>query len=100
MAKIRNTGIPNVFGDGYEQEVELDNGKKYRIRNSGVPNVFGEGYEKEIEEVKSYSTSNYDTELSTKDILILIFLGGPIFLFGLALLIGVFAIPIMTIINL
>ena len=32
MAKIKNTMAKNMYGDGYEKEITLDNGEKYIIR--------------------------------------------------------------------
>lgn len=88
MIKIRNTGIPNVFGTGNEKEIELDNGKKYILRNTGIPNVFGDGYEQEIEEIHSNPLSGYSGAMTLKDRLVLIFVGIPIGLFGLSLILG------------
>ena len=56
MAEIKNTPIKNVFGDGYEQEVTLDNGETYTVKNTPIKNVFGDGYEKEI--VKNNKSSD------------------------------------------
>lgn len=46
--RIRTTSTPDIFGDGYEKEVIIDN-NKYRIRTTSTPDVFGDGYELEIE---------------------------------------------------
>ena len=46
--RIRTTSTPDIFGDGYEKEVIVDN-NKYRIRTTSTPDVFGDGYELEIE---------------------------------------------------
>ena len=54
MAKIKNTNIPNFYGEGYKKEVTLDNGEKYIIKNSNIPNYFGEGYQQEIVKKDSY----------------------------------------------
>lgn len=55
MARIKNTMAKNIYGDGYEQEITLDNGEQYIIRNSMAKNIYGDGYEKEI--VKKDSSS-------------------------------------------
>ena len=50
MARIRNSSVNNVFGEGKEQIFTDDNGKEYTIRNSSLDNVFGEGKEKIVTE--------------------------------------------------
>ena len=85
MARIKNTGVPNIFGEGYEQELELDNGKRYRIKNTGVPNIFGEGYEQEIQEIKTYSNNTPMSLFSTIITWICLI---PIIIFGLLLVFG------------
>ncbi len=55
MAKIKNTNIPNYYGDGNQQEVTMENGEKYIIRNTNIPNYFGGGYQKEIVKAPDYS---------------------------------------------
>ena len=59
MSIIKNTPIKNVFGDGYEQEITLDNGEKYTIRNTPAKNVFGDGYQKEIIKNKDYGNTSF-----------------------------------------
>lgn len=51
MAKIKNSCIPNMFGDGYEKLLTLDDGREFKIRNSMVPNIFGDGHEQEVIEI-------------------------------------------------
>lgn len=58
MAKIKNRMAKNMYGDGYEKEITLDNGEKYIIRNTMAKNMCGDGYEQEI--VKENSDSNSD----------------------------------------
>lgn len=48
MATIKDTFVPNIYGDGNEKEIKMDNGDTYIIRNTFVPNIYGEGYEQEI----------------------------------------------------
>ncbi len=48
MAEIKDTFVPNIYGDGNEKEIKMDNGDTYIIRNTFVPNIYGEGYEQEI----------------------------------------------------
>lgn len=52
MGKIYDSIVPNTFGGGHEQIMEVGN-KTYKISNSIVPNTFGEGYEKNIEEIST-----------------------------------------------
>ncbi len=49
MAKIRNSGFKNIYGDGYEKIVTMDNGDEYVLKNTGFKNVYGDGYEQELE---------------------------------------------------
>lgn len=56
MARIKSTMTKNVYGDGYEKEITLDNGEQYIVRNSMRKNIYGDGYEQEI--VKKDSTSD------------------------------------------
>lgn len=56
MAKIRNSVVPNTFGEGNEKIITLDNGEEYIVRNTVVPNTFGGGHEQEI--VKRGSSSS------------------------------------------
>ena len=62
MYKIENTPIPNNYGGGYQKEITSSNGKKYRIRNTAIPNNYGEGYKQEIYEVP---TSNESSSINT-----------------------------------
>lgn len=48
MAKIKNSGFKNVYGDGYEKIVTMDNGDEYVLKNTGFKNVYGDGYEQEL----------------------------------------------------
>ena len=66
MATIRNSLIDNVFGNGKEKIVTLDNGDKYIIKNTCVKNVFGDGYEQKIEKINnsSYSSNEPTTILA------------------------------------
>ena len=104
MAKIRNTAIPNNYGDGYKQEVTMDdnttykientpipnnygggyqkeitssNGKKYRIRNTAIPNNYGDGYKQEIYEVNKSKNSSLRNKDSILPIIIFILMIGP-----------------------
>lgn len=87
MAEIRDTYVPNVWGEGNEKEVTLDNGDKYVVRNTYVPNIWGEGNEQEIEKVSSSGSSS-----GSSGIMILMGfvagLGGIIFLIGLSMVLG------------
>ena len=56
--KIENTPIPNNYGGGYQKEITSSNSKKYRIRNTAIPNNYGEGYKQEIYEVPTSNNSN------------------------------------------
>lgn len=56
MSRIKNTMVRNMYGDGYEKEITLDNGEKYIIRNTMAPNIYGDGHEQEI--VKKEDTYN------------------------------------------
>lgn len=63
MARIKSTMTKNVYGDGYEKEITLDNGEQYIVRNSMRKNIYGDGYEQEI--VKKESTSNTNQPIFT-----------------------------------
>lgn len=62
MAKIRDTAIPNNYGDGYKQEVIMEDNTMYKIENTPIPNNYGEGYKQEIYEVP---TSNESSSINT-----------------------------------
>ena len=55
MATIKDTYIPNVWGEGNVKEVIFDNGDTYHIKNTYIPNVWGEGTTQEIVKVNSSS---------------------------------------------
>ena len=81
MATIRNSLIDNVFGDGKEKIVTLDNGDKYVIKNTCVKNVFGDGYEQKIEKINTSSySSNEPTTLFSILAIILLVLACPLFI--------------------
>ena len=69
MGKLRNTFVPNLYGDGYQQEYIDDNGDVYRIKNTFVPNLYGDGYQKEIIKEGNIHDSAPLTEKEEKDIL-------------------------------
>lgn len=95
MAKIRNSSIPNTYGDGHEKIITMDNGEEYILRNKSIPNTYGDGYEQEI--VKR--SEAYDTEFCLGEFLIVLFAllyliamfilfpkyGFPVFFIGLAI---------------
>ena len=63
MAKIKNSVIPNIYGDGNEKILTTDNGEEYRISNSAIPNIYGDGQEINVKKVKS-NKSNEPKSLS------------------------------------
>lgn len=75
MAKIRNTSARNIYGDGYEQEITLDNGEQYIVKNSSARNIYGDGYEKEIVKKGTNSSDNSFQEFIVNLILGLLGLG-------------------------
>lgn len=77
MARIKNTCAKNLYGDGYEQEITLDNGEKYIIKNTCAKNLYGDGYEKEI--VKADNAYGSESESPAANLIILIV--GTIFCF-------------------
>nr|DAW34175.1 MAG TPA: hypothetical protein [Caudoviricetes sp.] len=88
--KIENTPIPNNYGGGYQKEITSSNGKKYRIRNTAIPNNYGEGYKQEVYEVNTSSNSNR-TSFNLKNIKQIIF--------SILLIIWIAVIPIMFLTN-
>ena len=57
MARIRNSSLDNVYGEGKEQIFTDDNGKEYIIKNSSLNNVYGTGKEKRVVESNSNNNS-------------------------------------------
>ncbi len=84
MAKIRNSVVPNTFGEGNEKIITLDNGEEYVVRNTVVPNTFGGGYEQEIVKRGSSSSEWPFSFLSTIGMALAAF--GGVLLFGRILL--------------
>ncbi len=82
MARIKSTMTKNVYGDGYEKEITLDNGETYIIRNSVKKNIYGDGYEQEI--VKKESTSNANQPIFTTLFELISVVFGIIAVIGLA----------------
>lgn len=81
MAKIRNSMVSNVFGEGKEKILTLDNGDEYIIRNSPVSNVFGDGKELEIEKRVGNESASYSWPLFVFPLAALIFLIGLLGIF-------------------
>lgn len=90
MAEIKDTYIPNIWGEGNQKEIHCDNGDIYRIRNTYVPNIWGEGYQQEI--VKTGSSYKNDIPVNVKPVtstkkflsvlgLIAIFIGMPLMIY-------------------
>ena len=75
MAKIKNSSARNIYGDGYEQEITLDNGEQYIIKNSSARNIYGNGYEKEIVKKETNRSDNSFQEFIINLILGLLGLG-------------------------
>jgi hypothetical protein len=73
MARIRNSMVPNTFGEGNEKIITLDNGEEYIVRNSMVPNTFGDGYEQEIVNTTSRSSSAGNGTLFLLGLILLIY---------------------------
>lgn len=63
MAKIKNSMVPNIYGDGNEKILTTDDGEEYRISNSAIPNIYGTGQEINAKKVKS-NKSNEPKSLS------------------------------------
>ncbi len=55
MAKIRNSGMKNLHGDGNVKIFTYNNGKEYTISNTGMKNLHGDGYVQKVEERGSTS---------------------------------------------
>ena len=56
MAKIRNSGMKNLYGDGNVKIFTDNNGKEYTISNTGMKNLHGYGY---VQKVKERGSSDY-----------------------------------------
>lgn len=56
MAKIRNSGMKNLHGDGNVKIFTDNNGKEYTISNTGMKNLHGDGY---VQKVKERGSSDY-----------------------------------------
>ena len=50
MAKIRNSEMKNLHGDGNVKIFTDNNGKEYTISNTGMKNLHGDGYVQKVEE--------------------------------------------------
>lgn len=50
MAKIRNSSMKNLHGDGNVKIFTDNSGKEYTISNTGMKNLHGDGYEQKVEE--------------------------------------------------
>lgn len=83
MAKIRTIPERDEYGEGYKQEITLDNGKSYKIQTTPTSDPYGDGYIKEIVE-------NDASNLSGESLL------GP--LIGAVVLISIALWPIPTLI--
>lgn len=59
MAKIRTIPERDVYGNGYKQEITLDNGKSYKIQTTLEQDVYGNGYKKEIVENDASNLNGY-----------------------------------------
>ncbi len=59
MAKIKNTGSKNIYGDGNVKKVTLGNGHEYYISNTGSKNIYGDGYEQKITSKEDNHSFNY-----------------------------------------
>ena len=68
MGRLKNTFVPNLYGDGYQQEYIDDNGDVYRIKNTFVPNLYGDGYQKEIIKEGNVHDGTPLTEKQKKDL--------------------------------
>lgn len=69
MATIKNSHVPNMFGDGYEKILTLDDGREFTIKNSCVPNMFGDGYKQEIIENKKETSHKLSRRNKPSDII-------------------------------
>ena len=54
MAKIENTFVPNIHGDGFVKKVTTDSGEEYLIQNTFVPNIHGDGFVQEVKKVEPF----------------------------------------------
>lgn len=53
MAKIRTIPERDVYGEGYKQEITIDNGKSYKIQTIPESDPYGGGYKKEIADTEA-----------------------------------------------
>ena len=74
MAKIYKGVEPDIFGEGYKTEIQLDNGEVYKIETTPEPDIFGGGYKKQI--VKANGSS---LDLGWRYFLGMLILGGILF---------------------
>ena len=56
MAKIRNSVMKNLHGDGNVKIFTDNNGKEYTISNTGMKNLHGDDY---VQNVKERGSSDY-----------------------------------------
>lgn len=63
MARIRNSSQDNLYGEGKEKIITLDNGEEYVIRNSAMPNLYGDGREQIIEKRGTQAPLKYNKTL-------------------------------------
>ena len=70
MAKIENSFARNLYGDGYEKIITMDDGRQYTVKNSFARNLYGDGYEQVIIEKDNHHnhevTCNLSSEMMTR----------------------------------
>ena len=91
--RIRNSSLDNLYGDGKEKIITLDNGEEYVIRNSATPNLYGDGHEQIIEKRGTQAPLKYNKTL--------VGLSGIIFLLSaLCFIMGLFILKSEFVLNL
>ena len=99
MTRIKNSYRRNVFGDGYQKILYLDNDEKLIIKNSYRRNVFGDGYQQEIIKDKNIYNTSYDLKRKStiKTIFVYIIAGIPGIIGIIITIFSIFIMPIIAI---
>ena len=64
MATIKNSPAVNMYGDGHEKIIILDNGDEYVLRNTPELNMYGNGHKQELIK-RDYNHNNYNDKYVT-----------------------------------